>query len=556
MKTKTAKRAGKSIFTALVFIVPLATLACEFCNKQLYEDLKNGARGKTLAGRELLASINAQSGLQSLLAYAASATAAQPAQPKSEDRDFIEIIKRDSRLPIPATSYVPQNAKPDKSFTIELQEGDAYIGQGVMFKGFTTNGKIPGPTFTMAEGDIIELVIVNKGTIPHGASIHAAYTQTSKYVGKIAPGETRKFLFRVTYPGIYMYHCAPGGHAIPIHILYGQYGMMVVEPKKKYKLEQLLGKKPDVEINLLQHEYYSNGKDAIDGHPMYTAFNGKMFRYVEEPIKAKPGDYVRINYLNIGPNQSATFHIVGIIWDYAYWQGHPENLFVGGQSVIAGPTDSWVVEFRMPPDEGVFLLLSHAVGATARGAIALLIGDRNAKTPVKIEADGPAYSDSEMNEFRAKATRTISPFAPGSADVDVPYTPAIGQKEVIVKIIGNSFNPKVLDIPSGTTVKWINEEAFTYLEGEFSGTHNVVGIKGPEPFSSALLGHAESFSHTFTKAGEHEYMCTPHPYMRGMIKVRHATTAGTGSTWALAMAVLALGGVVVLFLRRQYAGAR
>ena len=534
----------KNFFAALLFILPVASLSCEYCNKKFANELMS-VRGNTLAGKEILLAMANQG--------AAPAPVASPASGNTvvadEKKEFIEIINRDNKLPIPPTSYVPQNSKPDKSFTIELEEGDAYIGQGVIFKGFTTNGKIPGPAFNMDEGDIVELIIVNKGNIPHGASIHAAYTQTSKYVGKIPPGETRKFLFKASYPGVYMYHCAPGGHAIPIHILYGQYGMMVVHPKKKYKLEQALGKKPDVEINLLQHEFYSNGKDAIDGHPMYTAFNGKMFRYVEEPIKAKPGDYVRINYLNVGPNQSATFHIVGIIWDYAYWQGHPENVFAGGQSVLAGPTDSWVIEFRMPPDEGAFLMLSHAVGPTARGAIGLLICDKNAQTPLTVTADGPEYSKSQMDEFRAKAKRVISPFAPGSPDVDVPYIPPAGTKEVIVKIIGNSFNPKVLDIPLGTTVKWVNEEAFTYMEGEFSGIHNAASTDGPESFESPLLGHAESFSFTFNKEGDYKYMCTPHPYMRGAIKVRTADAlAGSASSsgmWALILSVVAI--VVVLW---------
>src|SRR4030095_3611433 len=195
------------------------------------------------------------------------------------------------------------------------------IGKQILSKGFVPSGSVPGPTLITTEGDIVEFTIINKGTIQHGASIHAAYTQTSKYVGHIGPGETKKVLFRVTQPGIYMYHCAPGGHAIPMHILFGQYGMIVVKPKQQYKLEQILKKKPDVEIYLLQHEIYASGKDAVEGNAIYTMFNGKLFRYVEEPIKAKPGDYVRINYLNVGPNHVSTFHIVGILWDYVYWQG-------------------------------------------------------------------------------------------------------------------------------------------------------------------------------------------------------------------------------------------
>ncbi|MEK7730909.1 MAG: multicopper oxidase domain-containing protein, partial [Planctomycetota bacterium] len=144
---------------------------------------------------------------------------------------------------------------------------------------FTVNGTIPGPTLVANEGDVIEMTVANDGEVEHGVSIHAAYTQTSKYFGKIAPGETRSLLFRVNHPGVYMYHCAPGGHAIPMHTLLGQYGMMVVKPKTvKFKAEEIIGHPPDVELYLVQHELYTSGKDAVEGHAAYVMFNGKLFR--------------------------------------------------------------------------------------------------------------------------------------------------------------------------------------------------------------------------------------------------------------------------------------
>ena len=36
------------------------------------------------------------------------------------------------------------------------------------------------------------------------------------------------------------------------------------------------------------------------------------------------------------------------------------------------------------------------------------------------------------------------------------------------------------------------EELFIYGSGETSGTHNAVVVDGPEAFSTAMLGHAES----------------------------------------------------------------
>ncbi|MCX7877265.1 MAG: plastocyanin/azurin family copper-binding protein, partial [Ignavibacteria bacterium] len=338
---------------------------------------------------------------------------------------------------------------------------------------------------------------------------------------------------------VYMYHCAPGGHAIPMHVIFGQYGMMVVKPKKKYKLETILNKPPDVEIYLNQHEFYTNGKDAIEGKPLYTVFNGKIFRYVEEPIKAKPGDYVRIYFLNIGPNLLSTFHLVGIIWDYAYWQGHPDNIFIGGQSVTAGPTDSWVVEFRVPPDEGAYLMLSHAVGSTDRGAIGLLVCDDSAATPVTVLGDGPVRTPEELASLKSKVTRIISPFEPGSRDVDPVEIYGPETEEVLVKIIGNSYYPKSIQIAKGTKVRWVNEDVFTYMEGEFAGIHNVVSYEGgPQAFSSNLLGHGESFEFIFEDEGEYKYMCTPHPYMKGTVKVTGASGRSSYGTSVLGMGFL------------------
>ncbi|HHN48002.1 MAG TPA: hypothetical protein ENN08_03590, partial [Bacteroidales bacterium] len=141
--------------------------------------------------------------------------------PSALQADFIDIIKRDNHLSIPATGYAPQDTKPDKKVRITLQEGDSYIGNGVIYQGFTIDGKIPGPTIIVDEDDIAEFTIINNGEIPHGASIHAAYTQTSKYLGKINPDDSVTIVFKATLPGVYMYHCAPGGHAIPMHIIFG-----------------------------------------------------------------------------------------------------------------------------------------------------------------------------------------------------------------------------------------------------------------------------------------------------------------------------------------------
>ena len=530
--------------------------ACPECNALYKKQIEEEMQG-TLIGEELMAAMENQRNLP--LDFSEATRHMFSDLDVDPDHEFIEIIERDAALSIPATGYVDQDVEADVSYTITLDEGLAYLGNGVVYDGFRTNGKVPGPTIRVQQGDVVEMVVENAGTIPHGASIHAAYTQTSKYLGEIPPGESRSIKFRATYPGVFLYHCAPGGHAIPMHVLFGQYGMIVVEPNEPYQLEQELGHGPDVEIFLAQHEWYASGKDAVEGNPTYVTFNGEIFRYVKEPITAQPGDYVRIYFLNVGPNLLSTFHLVGIVWDFAYWQGHPEAIWPGGQTVTAGPSDSWIVEFRVPPDEGAYTMLSHAVGSTSKGAIGLLVADADAETspenPKVVNADGPKYTEEELASFKEEASRIMSPFRPGTPDIDPPKSYGPDTDEVTVRIIGNSFYPKTIDITPGTTVTWINEDVFSFLAGEFSGIHNAVSTSGPDSFGSPMLAHAESWSYTFEEIGEYTYICTPHPYMEGVINVREAEpdqVAGVGGSilWSLIPALLALV-VALVALRRN-----
>lgn len=180
-----------------------------------------------------------------------------------------------------------------RSFALVAKSTTLTVDKGVFFKAFTFNDRSPGPQIVVNEGDTVELTIRNEDSITHGLSVHAANTQTSKFVGNVAAGKTGKLTFKADYPGVYMYHCAPGGHGIMTHTMGGMYGMIVVEPtSKKYRLEQELGRAPDVKVYVVQQEVYANGRDFFDGKPLYVMFNGRNFRYVTDPIKVRPGNYV------------------------------------------------------------------------------------------------------------------------------------------------------------------------------------------------------------------------------------------------------------------------
>ncbi len=78
-----------------------------------------------------------------------------------------------------------------------------------------------------------------------------------------------------------------------------------------------------------------------------------------------------------------------------------------------------------------------------------------------------------------------------------------------VKIDNFRFLPATLTVAVGTKVTWINKD----------DTPHVIASRDKE-FASGPLDTDETFSHTFTAPGVHEYYCTMHPVMTGKIIVR------------------------------------
>ena len=83
---------------------------------------------------------------------------------------------------------------------------------------------------------------------------------------------------------------------------------------------------------------------------------------------------------------------------------------------------------------------------------------------------------------------------------------------VNVDIKDFSYQPSEVRIKAGDTVVWTQKDD--------SVKHNVEIVSGPESFKSELMDAGQTFSYTFTKAGEYSYKCTPHPNkMRGKVIV-------------------------------------
>ena len=79
-----------------------------------------------------------------------------------------------------------------------------------------------------------------------------------------------------------------------------------------------------------------------------------------------------------------------------------------------------------------------------------------------------------------------------------------------IKIINFAYSPSEIIIKKGDSVTWKNYD---------SVEHTVTSDIG-DFLNSELFGQGESYTMTFTEAGDYNYHCTPHPYMKGRIIVK------------------------------------
>lgn len=82
------------------------------------------------------------------------------------------------------------------------------------------------------------------------------------------------------------------------------------------------------------------------------------------------------------------------------------------------------------------------------------------------------------------------------------------------------FEPRTLEVPVGTRVRWINGDDIehTVTSGD--------GEKADGRFGGVLAGKGTTFSTTFDQPGVYTYYCDRHHFMRGEVRVTPTGKAG------------------------------
>lgn len=90
-------------------------------------------------------------------------------------------------------------------------------------------------------------------------------------------------------------------------------------------------------------------------------------------------------------------------------------------------------------------------------------------------------------------------------------SPAADTAVVEVVIEQFRFDPPVLTVRQGTTVRWVNRER---------RTHHSVIFNGEGQPASDLLFPGDTWSRQMNTPGTHPYFCGPHPEMKGVVEVQ------------------------------------
>jgi plastocyanin len=77
------------------------------------------------------------------------------------------------------------------------------------------------------------------------------------------------------------------------------------------------------------------------------------------------------------------------------------------------------------------------------------------------------------------------------------------------------YIPLNLEVITGTTVVWINDDSVPHTIQSQDSQGNIIGL-----FNSAPLLTGESFEYTFEESGVYNYFCSLHPWRVGIVTVR------------------------------------
>ncbi|MDA2920558.1 copper-containing nitrite reductase [Desulfobacterota bacterium AH_259_B03_O07] len=262
-----------------------------------------------------------------------------------------------------------------------IEEKEIEVAPDAFVQAMTFNGSVPGPLIVVHEGDYVELTLVNPktNTLLHNIDFHASTGALGAGdLTKVSPGQQVKVRFKATKPGVFIYHCAPGGAMIPWHVVSGMNGAIMVLPREGLKDENGNPVKYDKAYYIGEQDYYlpkdKDGKyirfnSPLEGFaktlelmkgliPTHEVFNGKVGALTgENALTANVGETVL--FIHSQANRQSNPHLIGghgdLVWERGSFNDKPEtNLETW--LIAAGSAGAMLYNFQQP---GIYVYLNH-----------------------------------------------------------------------------------------------------------------------------------------------------------------------------------------------------
>jgi FtsP/CotA-like multicopper oxidase with cupredoxin domain len=226
-----------------------------------------------------------------------------------------------------------------REWDIVAEDREIEVAPGVRYAAWTYNGRVPGPTLRAREGERLRINFVNGSSHPHTIHFHGIHRDVMDGVpgvgpGNIPPGESTVYEFDAEPFGLHLYHC----HSTPLaeHIAKGLYGAFVIDPAD--------GRPEADELVMVMNGFDTNFDRANEVY----AVNTVAFAYMNDPVRVRRGELVRIYLVNVLEFDFVnSFHVHANFFDY-YPTGTRLEPRDFTDTVIQGQGERGILELRFP----------------------------------------------------------------------------------------------------------------------------------------------------------------------------------------------------------------
>jgi FtsP/CotA-like multicopper oxidase with cupredoxin domain len=304
-----------------------------------------------------------------------------------------------------------QNGQTVREFTLIARENQSIevMDGGYVFKAWTFNGTIPGPTMRVTEGDLVRITLVNdkNNTRSHSIHMHSIHSGEMDGVegkGIVAPGESFTYEFVAQPFGVYPYHC----HVSPVadHISRGLYGMLIIDPKEpRPQMPEMVMMMNGYDFNYDMEgpAFIPTPEEAVNNempdveerdNELYSV-NGKAFDYVNHPIELVAGQEYRIYVVNMLEFDLVnSIHVHGTMFEY-YPSGTSKDPQEVNDIVTLGQGDRGILELSYPYP-GRYMFHAHVNDFADKGWMSFfnVSGNSSSSSSTSTAVTGTGYSSS------------------------------------------------------------------------------------------------------------------------------------------------------------------